>query len=367
MIRDFHIQRFRGLRDFRMHDLGRVNLLVGTNNCGKSSMLEGLEILSSQGNLRTILNATYRRGERIWVEDDTRRYVEGDISHLFYGHKFEVGSNISIQSESAEGTSGIEIDVVPREFDTPNLFPESESVGLSEPLDLRVAWRNGGPEKVVPFPLSQRGGISSRQMSRLSSDTADTPPVQFVSTSALAIEEVMALFDEVVLTPEEDLLVEALQTIEPEIERIAAIGGDRPRASSFGRQGRIVVKLKGFSERIPIGSMGDGIWRMLGIAIALVNAENGVLLVDEIDTGLHYSVLSDMWRLVQKTADRLNVQVFATSHSRDCYESLAAISRDNVSEESQVTIQRIDNNSDTSVAFTEQEIVAASQRGIEVR
>jgi hypothetical protein len=53
--------------------------------------------------------------------------------------------------------------------------------------------------------------------------------------------------------------------------------------------------------------------------------------------------------------------------SRDCYESLAAISRDNVSDESQVTIQRIDNNSDSSVAFTEREIVAASQRGIEVR
>ena len=106
--------------------------------------------------------------KRIWVDDDTRRYVEGDISHLFYGHKFDVGSNISIQSESAEGTSRVEIDVVPREFDKPNLFPEGESLGLNEQLDLRVAWRNGGPEKVVPFPLSPRGGISSRQMSRLS-------------------------------------------------------------------------------------------------------------------------------------------------------------------------------------------------------
>lgn len=74
-----------------------------------------------------------------------------------------------------------------------------------------------------------------------------------------------------------------------------------------------------------------------------------------------------MWRLVYETAKRLNVQVFATTHSRDCYESLAAISRDTVAENSCVTIQRIESGSETAIAFTEQEIVAAADRGIEIR
>ena len=113
--------------------------------------------------------------------------------------------------------------------------------------------------------------------------------------------------------------------------------------------------------------MGDGIWRLLGLALALVRSENGILLVDEIDTGLHYTVMEDMWKLVNETARRLNVQVFATTHSRDCYESLAAISRDTVSTGSEITIQRIERGKTRSVAYTEQEIVAASERHLEVR
>ena len=53
-------------------------------------------------------------------------------------------------------------------------------------------------------------------------------------------------------------------------------------------------------------------WRMLGLALALANAKGGVLLVDEIDTGLHYSIMGDMWRMVGKLAATLDVQVFAT-------------------------------------------------------
>jgi AAA15 family ATPase/GTPase len=113
--------------------------------------------------------------------------------------------------------------------------------------------------------------------------------------------------------------------------------------------------------------MGDGIWRMLGIAIGLVTAKDGILLVDEIDTGLHYAVMSDMWRLVERTAERLNVQVFATTHSRDCYESLASIAHESVTENSKVTIQRIEREKGTTVAFTERDIVIAAERGLEVR
>ena len=58
--------------------------------------------------------------------------------------------------------------------------------------------------------------------------------------------------------------------------------------------------MQGISDRIPIGSMGDGIWRLLGLALALALTEGGILLVDEIDTGLHYSVMENMWKLVNR-------------------------------------------------------------------
>lgn len=367
MVNEVQIKGFRGLKDFSMKDLGRINLLVGTNNSGKSSILEALELMSSRGSLRSIWTATARRGERLWFDDDTRRYSEGDVSHLFYGHSFQAGSQIVIASRSDFAQEQVRIEVVQLPEEKRDLFPEQSPTPVSEPLALRVEWRNGKPESRIEVPLSPRGGLSSRNITRSSAERLDSTSVQFISTAALSADEVLSLFDEIVLTPEEELLVEALRTIEPNIDRIASIGSERSRLVSGTRQGNIVVKLSNHKDRIPIGSMGDGIWRMLGIALSLVNAENGILLIDEIDTGLHYSVLSNMWKLVKTTAERLNIQVFATTHSRDCYESLASISREHISEHSTVTIQRVERGATKAISFSEQEIVAASERGIEVR
>ena len=108
-------------------------------------------------------------------------------------------------------------------------------------------------------------------------------------------------------------------------------------------------------------------WRILGLTLAIVNAKDGVLLVDEIDTGLHFSVMSDMWKLIWETAKRLNVQVFATTHSSDCWTSLATIANAEQPSEDGITMQRIERGKPTSVVFTERQIAIAAERGIEVR
>ena len=180
------------------------------------------------------------------------------------------------------------------------------------------------------------------------------------------------LFNQVVLTPEETLLQEALQTIEPKIERIASvsppsISPQRFRSSFLDSRSGFVVRLSDSSQRVPIGSMGDGIWRILGLALSSVCARSGFLFVDEIDTGLHFTAMSDMWKLVWKTAIRLNVQVFATTHNSDCWTSLASIASQEDTTGDEITIQRIERGKETSVVFTEPEIVIAAKRGIEVR
>lgn len=363
MFHSIHISGFRGLQDFSMEKLGRINLLVGTNNSGKSSILEGIELLASRGSPLTIWDATHRRGERFLVEEDGRAYPEVDVSHLFYGHELKKGSLISVSAVSDIGHENFVLDVTNKTPSQQSSLHDSSSIQLLDDLELRISWHNVKGYSSVKIPISPRIGLDRRILSRQSSEMPDARAIQFVSTSAMSIDRVRTLFDEVVLSPEEDLLVEALRTIEPTIERIAAIGSEGSRSHPGG----IVLKLHGFPNRIPLGSMGDGIWRILGIALSLVNAENGIVLIDEIDTGLHYTVLSKMWQLIQQTANRLNIQVFATTHSRDCYESLATIAREDVSEDSCVTIQRIESDSSVATVFTEQEIVAASERGIEVR
>ncbi|MCY2964362.1 MAG: ATP-binding protein [Planctomycetota bacterium] len=175
------------------------------------------------------------------------------------------------------------------------------------------------------------------------------------------------LFEEIVLTPEEDLVIQALNIIEPGIERIATSGGERWRmgSSRSGSRGGLLLKCKDVGDRIPIGSLGDGIWRLLGLALALVRSADGVVLIDEIDTGLHYSVMEKMWSLVAETARRLNIQVFATTHSRDCYESLGVACRSVDSQRGEITIQRLEKGKQRSTVYYEPEIRAIRESRLE--
>jgi AAA15 family ATPase/GTPase len=127
------------------------------------------------------------------------------------------------------------------------------------------------------------------------------------------------------------------------------------------------VRLSDRDRPVPIGSLGDGIWRMLGLALAIVNTRDGFLFIDEIDTGLHYTAMADMWKLVWETAKRLNVQVFATTHSSDCWRSLATIASEEDAAEDGIRIHRIERDNPQSIVFSEKEIAIAATQDIEVR
>lgn len=368
MLRDLTIDGFRGCKHFEMRDLGRVNLLVGINNSGKTSVLEAIEMLTT-GHVHSIGAALFRRGECLFDETDRRPRSAVDVCHLFHGHVMEVGSEFRLEgvNDSTRGSLTATIQESPLDDESqPALFDEEED--YAGPVGLLL--RGDGFVKVDEmFPITRRGGLSSDVMRRLRSSPDDaTPSTRFITTASMSPNEIVSLYENIVLTPEEDLVIQALKTIEPAIERIATTSkGLRQYSSYAGTRGGIIVKCAGVDQPVPIGSLGDGIWRILGLALALVHAENGVLLVDEIDTGLHFTVMSDMWKLVNETAKRLNVQVFATTHSRDAVDSLAAISRANVSAGSEVTIQRLERDKHRAVAYAEQEIVTAAERGTEVR
>jgi ABC-type branched-subunit amino acid transport system ATPase component len=360
MIRSLSIQGYRAFAQFSMENLGQINLIVGTNNSGKTSVLEALHLLSTNGDPSVIWRNAAQRGERFEAQADERRRREVDISHLFHGHELRPDSVFSIFSDerflefkATEATA------------KEDLFSGEEDVIIPR----MVLSITGRPEPIVSvLPLSRQGGFSLQ--------TLDSPrrplrveqtPALFVSTESLSAQSLTSHWNRIVLTPTEEIVLRALKFLEPRIERIASISeGPLYYRGDVGR-GSFVVKLAHTANPIPIGSLGDGTWRMLALAIALSRASNGVLLVDEIDTGLHYTVMSDMWRLVDETAKLLNVQVFATSHSYDCVKSLSVICDSKMLSTNHVTIQRIDPRKRVSVAYTESEIRKAAEHHIEVR
>lgn len=359
MLRSLKIENFRCFPSFELNQLGRVNLLVGTNNSGKTSILEAIQLLCSGASLETLRDIIINRGEYILTEvtEERVRKRELDVRHLFYGHEINVGSKISIFAKNDSESESLVVSVEP----SPqlNLFEDWQEIVL------HIDWLAKEKDSVT-LPLSSNSGIPVDYLRRFRRDPKNQiVKTQFVTVSSLTADAMIELFDRVVLQPEEVLITEALKTIEPSIDRIASFSAEKYRV--LGSRSGFVVRLTNSNQRIPIGSMGDGIWRILGLTLALVNAKNGILLVDEIDTGLHFSALSDMWKLVWKTAKDLNVQVFATTHSSDCWKSLDAIANAENPSEDGITIQRIERDKSSSIVFNERQIVIAAEREIEVR
>jgi predicted ATPase len=377
-IKNLRIENFRSFGRFGMKNLGRINLIVGANNSGKTTILEGISILIPSGDVSSIWAALVRRGEDFWVERDQAVAVSSrqvEIRRLFHGHEIEVGAFFRLSGDTEIG--GLEMTAKVEEYRPaqPELFepeppaPESSDEFLP-PLTLSLSWSRGSSkDSNLAIPISRRGGISLDSIRRTSRSIAAAGfPLRLVTASSLTAEAVSSLFEDIVLTPEEDLVTNALALIEPMIERIASAGSDRIRSSTrYPSRGGIFVRLKGVKDRIPIGSMGDGIWRMLGLALNVVHSREGILLVDEIDTGLHHTVMQEMWKFLYSASRRYNVQVFATTHSRDCYESLAVICNDPESEDGDVTMQRVERGREEAVAYSEGAIMAAAKHDIEVR
>ena len=312
-------------------------------------------MLRSVGNPQVLYSILGRRGE--WGHADDGRRPALAVKHLFAKHDLNGRINIEAQgtcSDLANETSH-SVTVHIQNAKQQELF-EDEA-----PLLLNIKWAN--EEKGFEARLTADGLLPDSNLLRRRNELGHA--ALFIRSGGMTILDVVRHFEDIVLTEREEQVTQALRVIEPHLERIASVSYDR---GPYFRDapGGVLLKLRDIADRIPIGSGGDGMWRMLGLALGLANANDSVLLVDEIDTGFHYSIMEDMWRMVSDRAAALSVQVFATTHSQDCYESLKAIAEPGLSS-GEVTIQRIESSRTEAVRFGNDEILAAARRGLEVR
>ena len=367
MLKSLKIKNFRCFEEFDLPQLGRVNLLVGKNNSGKTSILEALHILNSPNSCKPFLDIIDFRGEYSWNENDSREEIF-DVSHFFHGHRMNkdssfVFSGIDKHTKSIGFSFNYMIDISPNELFLPPKDERKHSIGFvnsssnrSNEILFSLKWEginNAVSTLYVPINTPRHD---------ISINTSELKNSQLIHLASSNINTVIAQFNQIVLTPKEDILYESLRTIEPGIERIAPViihGYQRSGNGGF------VVSIN--KQRVPIGSMGYGIWRILEITLAMVNIPGGTLLIDEIDTGLHFSVMIDLWKLICKTAEKLDIQVFATTHNSDCWKSLAEVANSDDIASDDITIHRIERDKKASIVFNEQEMAIAAERDIEVR
>ena len=367
MYSSIEISGFRGLEQMRLEGLSRVNLLVGSNNSGKTSVLECVGLLHSASDYRVLRSVLEARGE--WLPDENHGRVY-DIAQLFSCRDTAECIRLSGQRLGAgwpQGSVATEIAVRAgqQQLGLPLRDEAEESVWESP---ARLVWKSSERQREFDTPLTAERMLPARTTAQHGWGAPDdSPRVRFVGTGGLVQGDIGDVFGDVMLTDAEDSALEAMRLIEPRVERIGVLPSWRPRIGSSARGG-IFLRMGGVDGRVPIGSVGDGMWRMLGLALALARAQGGVLLVDEIDTGLHYTVMQKMWTMIAQRSKSLNVQVFATTHSRDCYESLASVADPGTTPPGDLTIHRIEHeNGGSVVSFGEHEVAAVAERGLEVR
>ncbi|HEY9803048.1 MAG TPA: ATP-binding protein [Leptolyngbyaceae cyanobacterium] len=328
MLKSFQVSNFRLFQHLEVGRLSRVNLIVGKNNSGKSTFLEALELYASNASSNVLLDLVEARQETWFSEAQplSQNLLSNPVRHLFFGHKLpkigeqgisvgEVSSNMKLNIGTAAYQSKSDDEGTLRKIRISDVQLDDD---LSNVEFFLIAEQSERTRRLFRLDKDARDIRRNYRINYERQETEFKYMWQIVSTENMPNRKLAALWDLTSLTNLESEVISALGLIDNRVSGVAFVEDiSRGRASD----NRIpLVKIKGIDEPLPLKSMGDGMTRLFHIIVALVNARNGLLLIDEFENGLHWSVQPKVWDIVFQLSERLNVQVFATTHSRDCIE-----------------------------------------------
>ena len=340
MIPSFYIENFRLFERLEVNSLNRVNLFVGKNNSGKSAFLEAVYIYNNSASPRALLELIEGRQE-FWEPqalDSPTALAKSPLKHLFNGHEIPALSQPGFRLGRGSDSGVIEVKtdaflleeaddrIIRRRID-----PDKVDEFYNEPIEVKLVMESGGRTQILfvgdgslrSLRRHRVGSSPNAQLTLFPSEKTECPTI-FVPTRGISDSEAAAFWDMVNLTDLKQEVITALQVIEPNLAEIAFVnnaGSGAPVNRTPYEKDRLpMTKIEGFSEPIPLKSLGDGITQVFHMVLAMVNARNGTVLLDEFENGLHWSVQGRVWSILFDLAERLNVQVFATTHSRDCVE-----------------------------------------------
>ena len=324
MIKTFEVENFRLFDQIKINRISNVNLIVGKNNAGKSALLEALLLYVSRVSPDVIMKLLSSRQEQ-WSpssESYSMRLATTPVRHLFKNHKLPLITESGFRLSSQNDVDSIHVktaDYIQEEIDQRiirrRLMP-SELEHFDYDAKEYEIWLvcDYGENTLRVFPLQDNffGDIRRKMMFR--ETKSNTSSYQFIPTIGIDDYTAASLWDSISLTDLESEVIKGLKLLDQSVSAIAFVANELRKDSP-----RIpLVKMENVKEPVPLKSLGDGMTHVLQIILALVNSKNGTLVIDEFENGLHWSIHENVWRMVFELSDRLNVQVFASTHSRDC-------------------------------------------------
>lgn len=357
MFTSISITRFRCFRELSIESLDRINLVAGTNNVGKTALLEAIFLLLGTMNVGLVAKLSAFRGIAE-IKGDPTSMRELLWNPLF--PRLDGQATIEITGTLSEGEQHkVQLEFVPGA--SARLAVGGETVSETGPSinelpgrALQLRYTDPSGETRSTEMLIDEKGI------RVEPVPPQPPfPGYFLAARRRRTpQEDAEQFGRLEMLQESYDLLEALRIVEPRLRRLATIyRGGMP----------MVWGDVGLGQMLPLPHMGDGLGRLVSLLLAIANAPHGVVLADEIENGLHHSILNKVWQAIGSAARRFDTQVIATTHSFECIR--AAHQAFAASERYDFRLHRLERVADEirAVTYDQETLAAALKADLEVR
>jgi predicted ATPase len=331
MYKRVRIQNFRGLRDLTIDDLGRVNLIVGENSVGKTSLLEAIWLLLSAGEAVQAVSSDQVRGSRFASS------TASDNWPLLF-HQLETDDPISIVMTEHDGLK-TSLNYGPGRARSYRYRQTDASTGRSQAVrEAQKSYSPGMATITIPHGVF----VSSHREASLL-DLA----MRFVSARGAV---------------DSGQLVRDLQGLLPNLQGLEL---------DFGPKGDgppSIVADVGLARPLPLPLLGDGAVHLLEVLLAVYFAAGGVALIDEVESGLYHQNLTAMWEAIDRSSFGRNTQIFATTHSWECIDAaIGAFAKEHTADFRLHRLERDDNGIVRAITFNHDQAHAALDLNLEVR
>ena len=336
IVSDIEIKNYKNIDYLHLSGLKRLNLFVGANNAGKSNLLEAISLYATNFNPQRLKEILFERNEDLEYFEADRSFDEKErisvFASFFPQRSFDKMANgTSIQLNSSKG--GIQLylktaifrdDTTVRrlarlsqyEMVTHNQMVSNlrESVLIAQPIDGKCSAFH--PQTKNFENVIQMIRFSNRSIDFQSNNIGDRFLCKHLNCKRLIHHNTEEIWAKICMTEKEDDVLDALRLVDKRVRKFNFI---KINSHTY----LPMVLLDGEDDKKPITEMGDGMTHILNIITTIVSCRDGVVLLDEVESGLHYSTQMKLWETICQVALKYNVQVFATTHSNDCIDAFA--------------------------------------------
>jgi len=356
VFKNIHISKFRGIRDLDVTDLKNINVFLGGNNVGKTTILEAFFLLTGMSNPTLPMRINNLRSKRLFADS-----AIGQNMFLFYN--VDTKNNPVFEANmSNDDFRRLSISLSDKQNTEKALLPNYVSVASSDEkhigaecvvLNFEIKGKNDKTSKRYKSEFCTLNNGNVQQS--ISNNYQEQILAQFIASSADP-STLTANISELIKAGKKSEIVELIKLFDNRIVDLEALIDS------------VYIKYQGVKNLLPIDMCGEGLKKFLYIITGVANGKNDILLIDEIENGIHFSAYSLLWKSIFELARKNKLQIMITTHSKEVLTYLTtAINEELLVDACLYSITKGADENLYSYRYSGMDIVSAVDNNLELR